>query len=84
MRSEKKASLEILKNFIETDKYLSREQLSAKNNIKPTTVSQYLGYTTDIFSEIGVKIFNVRRKGGIKEWQIEKNIREHLKILLQV
>lgn len=85
MRSEKKASLEIIKNFIETDKYLSREQLSAKNNIKPTTVSQYLGYTTDIFSKSGMKIFNVRREegmGGIKEWQIKKNIKEHLKAIL--
>jgi HD superfamily phosphohydrolase len=84
MRNEKKASLEIIKNFIETDKYLSREQLSVKNNIKPTTVSQYLGYITETFSESGLKIFDVKREGGVKEWQIKKKIKEHLKIVVQV
>lgn len=81
MKHEKKASFEIIKTFLEIDKYLSREQLSVKNNIKPTTVSQYLGYITEIFLKSGVEIFNVRRKGGIKEWQIKKKIREHLKIV---
>ena len=82
VRKEKKASLDILKTFMETEGFLTRKLLGHKNSIKETTVSQYIGYLEKKFKTNGIRIFDVVREGGAKKWKIKKEIKNHLKMII--
>lgn len=81
IKRNKKASLKILKTFMAHDKWLSREELAEINGVKPTTVSQYIGYLNDAFRKSGLRVFETKREGGVKKWKLEKRIREHLNVI---
>ncbi len=82
IKRHKKAGLKILKTFMAHDKWLSREELAEINGIKLTTVSQYISYLNDVFRESGLRLFNTKREGGAKKWELEKRIKEHLNVIL--
>ena len=82
IKRNKKASLEILRAFMAHDKWLSREELAGINSVKPTTVSQYIGYLNEVFRESGLRLFKTKREGGVKKWRLEKRIKEHLNVIL--
>lgn len=78
IKRDKKASLEILRAFMAHDRWLSREELAEIKGVKPTTVSQYIGYLDEVFKEGGFRLFNTKRVEGSKRWKIEKRIKNHL------